>query len=549
MGVEDTQYSESTALNEDTEAFHSYTFPSEKPSITASSLINDKVLAAFEQEPIKYWLDQGTSHGQDGLFFSMRDEYRTLTRLYGPLQAIALVLLCSRSVWNMQARVLGRHGPAYDTWEDHGQPDDVDPVDPDYKRATDSVAGEYNKTVEVESIRVSVTAGIIAAVSFVALAFHPTDSDVVRFHWLISFATSLLAIHNANNNTWKLNYLCLGNKLRAWIRGSNDTPKSILTNHSGDPVLLAKALLRSQTPSFSAVFTASTPGLFLSLSSVFVFLSLVDVLSQKIPKMSSYILLLLLPSLALLSTFSTRSNETTIRDTMATHLTLIQRRSIFTPSKDKTTVSSLPASDRVISAITSLEAMVKSQGKGATQRLSSIRELLALSLAHSNPLSREVLERQDASGETALHRACYRGQNWTLVQMLASGNASVNVRDYKGRTPLMFAAKEGYQCCTRELLWPPKTVDGRQVEAADWTLKDADGKTAMDYAREKGKTKVISVLERKEKGSVGAYDEYTWETEGASEEAVVSIEDKEDGVVKEEVVGEVVGDGAVWSLD
>jgi cytohesin len=81
-------------------------------------------------------------------------------------------------------------------------------------------------------------------------------------------------------------------------------------------------------------------------------------------------------------------------------------------------------------------------------------------------------DQRDASGRTALHRACWGHDPPTVAALLAS-KAQVDARDKEGRTPLHAAADSPATGRTADLL-----LD----RGADPIAKDARGATPMEYA-------------------------------------------------------------------
>ena len=95
------------------------------------------------------------------------------------------------------------------------------------------------------------------------------------------------------------------------------------------------------------------------------------------------------------------------------------------------------------------------------------------------------LEAKDANGRTALMYAS-SGPFAGTVELLIKKGAAVNVQGtLEGFTPLMTAAAEGEAKVVRLLL----------AHGADPTLKDVDGDTAASFARQKGHTSVVQLLE------------------------------------------------------
>jgi ankyrin repeat protein len=81
----------------------------------------------------------------------------------------------------------------------------------------------------------------------------------------------------------------------------------------------------------------------------------------------------------------------------------------------------------------------------------------------------------DASGNTALLGVCYKG-NEVIANHLIENGANINAKNNKGLTPLIFSVMYNREAIVRLLI----------DQGADKLIKDIDGKTAYDYAKEKG---------------------------------------------------------------
>ncbi|MCX6165844.1 MAG: ankyrin repeat domain-containing protein, partial [Ignavibacteriae bacterium] len=86
-------------------------------------------------------------------------------------------------------------------------------------------------------------------------------------------------------------------------------------------------------------------------------------------------------------------------------------------------------------------------------------------------------------GWTALHYAVYRGFVNLVVYLLEKG-ANINVKDYEGNTPLITSVNASESEILKILY----------LYGADSKIKNNDGKTASDLAKEKNKTSIISFL-------------------------------------------------------
>ena len=94
---------------------------------------------------------------------------------------------------------------------------------------------------------------------------------------------------------------------------------------------------------------------------------------------------------------------------------------------------------------------------------------------------------KDAGGKTPLHLTAWNGHTDTVNALLA-GKANVNAQDTYGQTPLHLAAKYGGS----------KTLEALIIaKGADLNIKDNEGKTALDIAKDVSDTfynKFIDVL-------------------------------------------------------
>lgn len=90
---------------------------------------------------------------------------------------------------------------------------------------------------------------------------------------------------------------------------------------------------------------------------------------------------------------------------------------------------------------------------------------------------------RNSGGATALHYSIYRTSNATIL-LLKSG-AAIDTQSINGLTPLMIAAMYG----------PLSQVEVLLAAGADLHLKDGEGNSAFDWAKQKGRPKVIELLE------------------------------------------------------
>lgn len=86
-------------------------------------------------------------------------------------------------------------------------------------------------------------------------------------------------------------------------------------------------------------------------------------------------------------------------------------------------------------------------------------------------------------GWTALHYAAAAGDN-NIVQMLLDKKAKLDALSPNGTTPIMMAARNGYILTVKLLL----------DAGADATLKNQQGMTAIDFARQGGNSDIVEGL-------------------------------------------------------
>ncbi|MGF1672268.1 MAG: ankyrin repeat domain-containing protein [Rivularia sp. (in: cyanobacteria)] len=92
---------------------------------------------------------------------------------------------------------------------------------------------------------------------------------------------------------------------------------------------------------------------------------------------------------------------------------------------------------------------------------------------------------QDVEGKTPLYDV-----NLEVAQLLVAANADLNVQDKLGRTPLHQAVLE------EQSFFGPELVTLFLSKNARVDLKDKQGKTVLDLARQLNKTQIINLLER-----------------------------------------------------
>ena len=105
-----------------------------------------------------------------------------------------------------------------------------------------------------------------------------------------------------------------------------------------------------------------------------------------------------------------------------------------------------------------------------------------------------LIEAKDIHGRTPLHWAASQGyshfvDNQTVVEedvvkVLIEAGANVNAIDSMGRTPLHYAAEMGYETITLALLHA----------GADIQYRDSNGFRAIDRARDNGYDKIVELL-------------------------------------------------------
>jgi ankyrin repeat protein len=145
----------------------------------------------------------------------------------------------------------------------------------------------------------------------------------------------------------------------------------------------------------------------------------------------------------------------------------------------------------------------------------------ALFLAHDVGIVRDLLDHgaavdaRDLRGRTFLMRAA-TGANKEIVQALLDHGADVNAKDDKGRTALMIAEKPGMRVFLINNGADVNARDGngntalmhsvlngrvREVEIlldweADTRIRNNDGQTALDLAKEKRYDTIVEILEK-----------------------------------------------------
>jgi ankyrin repeat protein len=107
------------------------------------------------------------------------------------------------------------------------------------------------------------------------------------------------------------------------------------------------------------------------------------------------------------------------------------------------------------------------------------------------------LNEVDNKGQTAMMHAAENGQTSVIVEAIpydtdGPTERTLNMRDRKGMTALMKAAAKGHVLTVEAMLkrWPGGRIN--------WTLKDVDGKTALNHAEEGGHKAAVTLLKEKD---------------------------------------------------
>jgi hypothetical protein len=94
---------------------------------------------------------------------------------------------------------------------------------------------------------------------------------------------------------------------------------------------------------------------------------------------------------------------------------------------------------------------------------------------------------EPTSGRTALHKASFWGHSKTVSFLLQNCRLNVNALDYNGDTPLHDAVKLDH----------PATVEILLSAGADPTIRNLQGKTAIDLATELGRQNMLNLFKSK----------------------------------------------------
>jgi hypothetical protein len=103
----------------------------------------------------------------------------------------------------------------------------------------------------------------------------------------------------------------------------------------------------------------------------------------------------------------------------------------------------------------------------------------------------------DGDGGGALHRAGWRGQLEIIKELLQTTHIDINLQNSRGRTPLLNTITSGGPSPQPEGAHSTRIIETVRlfVEAgADQTIPDNDGNTPLEYAQERGKTEIVTIL-------------------------------------------------------
>eukprot|EP00042_Codosiga_hollandica_P046796 m.496797 g.496797 ORF g.496797 m.496797 type:complete len:185 (+) comp57307_c1_seq8:44-598(+) len=97
---------------------------------------------------------------------------------------------------------------------------------------------------------------------------------------------------------------------------------------------------------------------------------------------------------------------------------------------------------------------------------------------------KDIITAGDSAGWTALHWAvCH---SWTgILDWFLTQPINCNPLDSLGNTPLILAAGGGYT----------ESAAALDAHGVNRSIRDREGKTALDRAREKGRTAIVALLE------------------------------------------------------
>lgn len=121
-----------------------------------------------------------------------------------------------------------------------------------------------------------------------------------------------------------------------------------------------------------------------------------------------------------------------------------------------------------------VEALYKAAGDGDSTEVTAILD------------SGVDVNGRTATGSFALNNAAVENHT-EVIKLLLGRGANPNVQNIQGDTPLI--------CATKYAGGKPATVKLLVDAGTDTGIKDDDGKTALDYARDKGQGGAIGLLE------------------------------------------------------
>jgi len=115
----------------------------------------------------------------------------------------------------------------------------------------------------------------------------------------------------------------------------------------------------------------------------------------------------------------------------------------------------------------------------------------SLSVVQKLAPTSDIHEIEPSSGRTALHKAAFWGHVATVDYLANTLKLNPNVQDYSGDTALHDAARFGHIKCVETLL--PLT---------DKSLRNNEGKTALEVAAQYGQEAIVNVLSGEEKSKL-----------------------------------------------
>ena len=276
----------------------------------------------------------------------------------------------------------------------------------------------------------------------------------------------------ANNLSWKMGYLVLGGKLRAWISGYRGDPRSrfllVLRAPEGEKQMARDQLLASLIPAPVSTLAVSAPAILLSSSLLFLFVGFgvffgfiweraLDVSAG--PDDSRDVFVVYMVSLGVCG-FLFASSTTVSHDRTASSTV---RGTVGRNIKQA-------AARKKLVGETVQQKMMESLVHGQNQILSFLVD-------NQEMMEIEKIKHyfEDHTGQAPLHWAAQKGSRLSVLRLLSHG-ADCNHTDRHGWTPLMMAAANNQEDIARDFLHA----------GANLSLKNEDGKTAWDIATERG---------------------------------------------------------------